>query len=121
MLSLLLDEQISPRVAEQLRLQRPEISIESVHTWRAGALMGKEDRLLLAEAAGEQKTLVTYDLRTIPPLLAELYVSGASHGGVVFVDEKTIAPADYGGLIRALVALWEARSQEEWTDRVLFL
>lgn len=28
-----------------------------------------------------------------------------SHGGVIFVDEKTISPADIGGLVRALISL----------------
>jgi len=31
--------------------------------------------------------------------------AGLHHGGVVFIDEKTISPSDTGGQIRALAAL----------------
>ena len=65
--------------------------------------------------------MVTYDLKTIPPLLAEWSSRGRSHAGAVFVDERTIAPADFGGLIRALLRLWERELASEWTDRMLFL
>jgi hypothetical protein len=50
------------------------------------------------EAAEQDLTLVTYDRRTIPPWLKAWAEEGRRHGGVVFVDEKTIPPADIGGL-----------------------
>jgi len=43
------------------------------------------------------------------------------HGGVIFVDEKTISPADIGGLVRALAALAGETGDWDWTDRVYFL
>jgi hypothetical protein len=47
--------------------------------------------------------------------------AGTSHGGVIFVDQRTLAPNDSGGLIRALVRVWEELGALDWTDRVLFL
>jgi hypothetical protein len=44
-----------------------------------------------------------------------------SHGGVIFVDEKTISPADIGGLVRALIALAGEAEDMDWTDQVYFL
>jgi hypothetical protein len=43
------------------------------------------------------------------------------HGGVIFVDEKTIPPSDYGGLVRALSDLWGKTAKWDSTDRVCFL
>jgi hypothetical protein len=47
--------------------------------------------------------------------------SGISHAGVVLIDERTIGPSDFGGLLRALVELWRAEKATVWEDRVVFL
>jgi hypothetical protein len=66
-------------------------------------------------------TLVTYDRRTIPPLLKLWAEEERSHGGVIFVDEKTISPADIGGLVRALISLADKAGKIDWTNQVYFL
>src|SRR5687768_5097089 len=106
-LSLLLDEHISPTVAVQIQAKRPEVSIQSIYHWRDGIFGGADDDPLLAAATSEGLTLVTYDQRTIPSLLTEMALLGQRHGGVLFVDNATIPPSDIGGLVRALLGLWE--------------
>jgi hypothetical protein len=46
-------------------------------------------------------------------LLKDLGEAGISHGGVIFVDEKKVAPKDFGGLVRGLSALWDPYGQED--------
>ncbi len=121
MLSLLLDEQISPVVADQIAIRRPEIRIQSIYRWRHDVLTGVPDELVLQAAAQDALTLVTYDLKTIPPLLTEWCALRIPHAGVVFVDDRTIAPDDFGGLVRALIFLWEQEHERDWTDRIVFL
>ena len=121
MLSLLLDEQISPRVAEQARVKWPGVPIQTIHRWREGAFCGQDDDVVLDQARQDGLTLVTYDLKSLPPLLAEWAASGISHAGVVLVDDRTIAPSDFGGLLRALAELWRAEKDAVWRDRILFL
>ena len=75
----------------------------------------------LKEAARQGLTLVTYDCRTIPPLLKTWGESGRDHGGVIFVDEKSISPADIGGLVRALNMLIREQGKMDWKNRVCFL
>ena len=41
MLSLILDENISPEVVRQITEKRPDIAITSVHQWRGGQYMGQ--------------------------------------------------------------------------------
>ena len=98
MLKLLLDEHISPDVANGIQRRNRSLVIHPIVThsmaqWENGNFLGKEDSVCLLEAAKQRLTLVTYDRRTIPPLLKLWAEEGRSHGGVIFVDEKTISPA----------------------------
>ena len=86
MLRLLLDEHISPDVADGLRRRNRSIVIHWIAEWLK--LWAEEER---------------------------------RHGGVIFVDEKTISPADIGGLVRALIQLSKETGRGDWTDRVYFL
>ncbi len=121
MLAYLLDENISYVVAEQLLRKGIGLRVESVYRWRGGAFVGQSDGRLLRAAAEEGLTLVTYDLKTIPPLLSELAADGEAHAGVLFVDDASIRNQDFGGLVRALFAHGSRYAQEEWVNRVAFL
>ena len=120
-LRLLLDENISPVIAEQVKKQRPEIGIESVHRWRGGAFLNQEDRQILLAAASEGLTLVTYDQSTIPSLLDLFLEEGQFHAGVIYVARGTIANHDFGLLIRALIDLWMSEHALDWNDRTYHL
>ena len=71
MLRYPLDENISPVVADGVLKKYPRVSIATVHRWRNGKLVGAADSEILLAAADENLTLVTYDLRTIPSMLAQ--------------------------------------------------
>src|SRR5208282_2893296 len=63
----------------------------------------------------------TYDRRTSPPLLKTWAEEERTHGGVIFVDERTISPADIGGLVWALTRLAKETGNWDWTNRIYFL
>jgi hypothetical protein len=121
MLKLLLDEQISPEVADGLRPRHRSLVVHWMAEWENGNFLGQEDSACLLEAASERLTLVTYDRWTIPPVLKTWVEEGRKHGGVIFVDEKTISLADIGGLVWALIHLFKETGRWDWTDRVYFL
>lgn len=121
MLALLLDEHISPKVAAGLIARQPALPVTALADWQGGQYLGIPDEALLTAAYGPGLTLVTYDLRTISPLLKEWGEQGRPHGGVIFVDERTLAPSDFGGLARSRAQLWVAQNEWEWRDRVVFL
>lgn len=121
MLKLLLDEHISPRVATGLRRRNQALHVCALTEWESGNFLGQDDASCLRQAADLGWTLVTYDRRTIPPLLKSWSEAGQAHGGVIFVDEKTIPPSDIGGLVQALAALVQQADALDWTDRVCFL
>ena len=121
MLRLLLDEHISPHVAAGLRRRIRSLKVHPLVEWEGGSFLGQDDSACLREAAAHKLTLVTYDRRTIPPLLKAWAEIGQSHGGVIFVDEKTISPADIGGLVLALAELATQAQKWDWTNRVAFL
>lgn len=120
-MKLLLDEHISPAVAHGLSAAHGELAVVALREWQGGAWLEAPDALLLQTAAADGWTLVTYDLRTIPPLLKEWGEQGIAHGGVILVDERSIAPSDFGGLIRALERLAAALADTDWQNRVVFL
>jgi hypothetical protein len=121
MLRLLLDEHISRDVAEGLRRRRKDIRVLGLAEWENGQFMGVPDDLLLREAAVQKLTLVTYDRRTIPPLVKSWAEAGREHGGIIFVDERTIRPSNFGGLIHALQQVVRDTSKWDWTNRICFL
>jgi hypothetical protein len=121
MLKLLLDEHISPDVASGMRRRNRTLLVRSLVEWEGGNFLGQDDAACLREAAVQRLTLVTYDRRTIPPLLKTWAEEGRHHAGVIFVDDKTISPADIGGLVRALAALAKEGAHWDWTDRICFL
>jgi hypothetical protein len=121
MLKLLLDEHISPDVAGGLRRRNRAIKIRYLVEWEDGYFLGQPDSACLRQAAVQGLTLVTYDRRTIPPLLKAWAEEERTHGGVIFVDEKTISPADIGGLVRALTRLARESANWDWANRIYFL
>jgi hypothetical protein len=121
MLQLLLDEHISPRVAAGLRLRNRLLVVRCMAEWEYGEFLGQQDSACLQQAALQRLTLVTYDRRTIPPLLKSWAEEEREHGGVIFIDERTISPSDAGGLVTALTDLYRKTAKWDWTNRVVFL
>lgn len=121
MLKLLLDEHISPKVARGLRKHNSDIVVWYMTEWEWGRFLGQPDDLCLQAARLQDLTLVTYDCSTIPSILKVWAEEGRSHSGVIFIDEKTIAPNDIGSLVRALLQIVLEASDWDWTDRVRFL
>ena len=121
MLKLLLDEHISPGVAAGLRRRIRTLVVCAMNEWEGGNFLGQEDAACLREAAAQGLTLVTYDRRTIPPLLKSWAEEGRPHGGIIFVDEKTISQAEIGGLVISLSRLAKEAGDWNWTNRIVFL
>jgi hypothetical protein len=120
-LQLLTDEHISPVLAEQVKVHRANIVIDSIYRWQEGKHAGLEDIDLLRALSRGQRTLLTYDQATIPELLRELADEGEDHAGVIFVDNRTIASNDIGGLLHAIVAHWDSNQERDWTNGVDYL
>jgi hypothetical protein len=121
MLSLLLDEHLSPHVVPAARRFSHRIRIVSIHDWMQGHFLGAPDEELLEEAFRQKISLVTFDLKTIPLLLRSWAEQGIDHGGVILVDDRTFAQNDIGGIARALSELWKLQGRLDWTNRAFFL
>jgi hypothetical protein len=120
-LRYLLDENISPVACEQIARKNPEIYVESVYRWQGGIFVGQTDDRVLQAATVASLTLVTYDLKTIPPLLTELSSDNEAHAGIVFVEDATIRKDDFGRLVNALLAHWQRYHEDDWTNRIAVL
>ena len=92
-MKLLLDAHVPPAVAKALSRRCPGLDVVHLCDWRERAYLRAEDRDILRAAAGEARTLFTYDLKTIPGLLRALAETEEEHGGVIFADDRSI-PSD---------------------------
>jgi hypothetical protein len=89
--------------------------------WESGNFLGQEDAAFLKQATIQGLTLASYNRRTIPPILKAWAEEGRRHAGVIFVDDKSIAPSNIGGLVLALSGLLKEARNWDWTDRICFL
>jgi hypothetical protein len=121
MLQVLLDEHISPEIAVTAQRSCRSFRVVSIHDWRTGQCVGMPDAELLRAAAEQHLTLLTFDLKTIPKLLRSWADQDIAHGGVIFIDEKSFAQNDVGGIARALCALWRSQGKLNWANRTVFL
>ncbi len=94
---LLLDEMISPRVAQQLR--RRGHDVESVA--ERSDLVGASDDDLLTHAAGEERLLVTLNVADFIALDRDWRTQRRDHGGIVIIASGAF-PQDRS-LVGALV------------------
>ena len=86
-----------------------------------GDLCGKDDDLVLSAAHADNLTLVTYDQKTIAPLVMQWATEGRDHTGVIFIDDRSIVQEDVGGRVRALIDLWDKAHTQDWTNAVSYL
>jgi predicted nuclease of predicted toxin-antitoxin system len=94
---LLLDEQINPAVAAQLRARGHDVV--AVH--EAGT-RGASDEEQLAAATAQRRALVTYNIADFHALLVEWAHTGRIHWGIVFVSERSVPQRSAGALVQAL-------------------
>jgi hypothetical protein len=121
MLRFLLDEHLDPAIAQGVRTCHAAVEIVALAQWDDGAHLGAPDDVLLRAAYAKGLTLVTFDQRTIVPLLRSWGQAGNSHGGVIFISSAAFIPNDVGGIVRALIRLWEQLGAGEWTNRAVYL
>jgi hypothetical protein len=78
-------------------------------------LLGKTDPEVLALAAQEGRLLVTQDVRTMPQHFGNFVQQGNRSPGVILVPQTVpVAVA-----IEALILIWSATDQEDWSDRIV--
>jgi hypothetical protein len=121
MLSLLLDEHLSPRIVKAVKKKESSVLIYSLSEWQEGRFLGASDETLLREALKHQVTLVTYDLATLIPLVRSWNDLGMVHSGLVFVNQRSIPSHAVGLLAKALYRLWKRDKNIDWEDRCVFL
>lgn len=109
---LLLDEMLSPRLAEQLRARGHDVVAVADLPLSLGA--SDEDVLLIASAQG--RAVVTRDLGDYRGLARAAARVGSSHAGVLLVSDRTFPeanPRTIGRLFTSLLALLEADTDIE--------
>jgi hypothetical protein len=116
---LLLDEDLSPELAEAL--VRAGIEAVALQAWEGGRLLGAGDDRILAAATADGRILLTADRRSLMPLLSRWAEEGRSHGGIIIVPGSETHRERIGGTVRALTRLAEDLAGVDWANRFVGL
>lgn len=91
-MTLLFDCHIPKTTLKALRSKATFLQVCHLAEWRAGGFLRASDEDILTACYEEQRTFVTFDLRTIPDLLRQWAAEDRPHSGIIFVDDKTFRP-----------------------------
>lgn len=113
-MKLVLDEHLSPTIAERLRAEGHDVvAAEGV------GLRQRPDEEVFEWAVANQRALVTRNLRDFRPIHARYLSSGLEHFGLVLVPGRySLARAGFGQLTRALGNLLERFPEEHELESV---
>jgi hypothetical protein len=100
---LLLDEQISGKVADRLR----GLGHDAIAVAAEPSLRGLADRDLFEIAQGQRRAVVTYDRVDFEALMREYDGAGRSHRGLVIIHPARFPGAELSRLTAALASLLE--------------
>ena len=109
MIRLLLDEDIHKSTAEQLRLR----GYDAVHVVEIGRA-GLSDEEQLTFASGEDRILISFNVRDYVKLHEAYHQQGKKHSGIILSKQVPI-----GEFIKKLAKILHNR--EEWDTTIHFL
>lgn len=112
---LLLDEQISVKVAERLRARDHDV----IAVTEDPTLRGMSDPELFAAAQVQERAIVTYNRDDFLALVDEYAQRGQAHNGVVIVNPRRIPSRDLSRLADSLDRFLKAFSP--WPSFVTWL
>jgi predicted nuclease of predicted toxin-antitoxin system len=80
----LLDEQLSPRIAQLVRDRGHDVQAVGERL----DLAGRSDRVILEVAATEERAVITNNVKDFRPLAAERLAHGESHAGLILLPSR---------------------------------
>jgi len=107
------DADFNQKIVAGLRRREPAIDFRSA---RDGGVIGRPDPEVLAQAASDDRVLVSHDRQTMPGHFRRLIETSASPGLVIVSQDL-----DIGQAIEELLLVWAASEAEEWENTVIFL
>ncbi|HET8641140.1 MAG TPA: DUF5615 family PIN-like protein [Pseudonocardiaceae bacterium] len=115
---VLLDEVLSPAIAEQLRQRGHDVTCVADDL----ELVGRPDEEILAMATADNRLLVTCNIKDLVPIAQSWRAAGRSHGGLVCVPVSSF-PQQRGFVGTMVKALDELLGSEQppGTDSICFL
>lgn len=105
-MKLLLDEQISGKVAERLREQGQDVVAATADP----SLRGLSDPDLFEVAQGQERAVITYNRADFEEIVREYAATEREHHGLVIVHPTKFPNREFGRLTKALAALLDAPS-----------
>ena len=117
---LLLDEQYSSAIAEEL--QRRGIDAIAIQRTRPD-VAGQDDDAVLRIATSERRVVVTNNVRDFAPLVETFGLRGETQFGVIFTDDVTFprTHAGIGLIVLALAAFCRGTEDDDLLNSCIYL
>ncbi|MBL8203016.1 MAG: DUF5615 family PIN-like protein [Blastocatellia bacterium] len=106
-----LNENLSPRLAEQLRKHGFDVT-----TSHEMDMLAEPDDVQLAFATAEQRAIVSFNVRDFAPLHDEYQAAGREHWGMIFSTQEPL-----NILFQRLLRLLNAVSAEDLKNQIRWL
>ena len=116
----LLDEQLTPLIAELLRKEGHDVQAVAERP----DLVGQSDRVVFETASREDRAVVTNNIKDFRPLAAEWLAQGKAHAGLVlFPSSRTRTKDAIAGLVDRIQAVLRNHpgglaGSERWIGRL---
>ena len=107
------DADFNQKIVAGVRRRESAIDFRSA---RDGGVIARPDPEVLAQAASDDRVLVSHDRQTMPGHFRRLIETRASPGLVIVSQE-----IDIGQAIEELLLVWAASEAEEWENTVIFI
>lgn len=114
MYHLIADEHVHSGIVRGMLLRRPRLDFVTVH--EAG-LRGSADAVILAQAAADDRIVITQDRSTMIPEAAQRVVNGQRMPGLWVLRPNT----SIGHVIDAIELMIEASESEEWDNLIVHI
>jgi predicted nuclease of predicted toxin-antitoxin system len=114
MIRLLVDEDFNNDILRGLRRRVPDLDAPRV---QAIGLAGAGDEAVLAQAAAENRVVLTHDVSTMVDFAYQRVRAGTPMPGVIAVAQSMLARV----AIDDLVVVVECSTAEDWRDKVSYL
>lgn len=109
----LADENLNAKILAGLHRREPTIDFR---TAKAAGILGLPDEQVLAQAARQDRILVSHDRETMPEHFYRFIAQSKSPGLLIVSQNLALRDA-----IEQILVIWTASEADEWRNRIGFL
>jgi hypothetical protein len=96
------------------------VDAQALQTWEGGRFLGAPDEALLIAANRAGRTLVSFDVSTLPGAALELRSQDGSHAGIILISSTTMAAENLDKICDSLEKIGNAYEADYLKNLIMF-